>query len=573
MLLLSRALVAFCAAPRRVGTYLPRARLFACTSVDTSEQGAPNNMFIEAQSFFADRGINLHCGSVAEPGSRTTSRLAVRASSDGDAVIGMFRPGTHDVVPCKEEASCHVPHHPAINAAIDTLTATLDREPLAPYDESTGTGLLRYLQISVERASQRVQVTLVVNAETLDTVPEVEQFAAALWRTQQSEAIMQPRDDDDDDDGSTAAASLHSLWVNLNPSRTNNILSYADDAWWLLHARDDSDAAARGLSFAHELIGANHADEDATATTDEEGEEEFALLDAKQLLLDGGCLVEQLPSGAAFVLPPYVFRQANLGAFDQIVRHVRTACAPNARVVEWYAGVGVLGLSLAPEAAWVRCSDVHPPHAAFAASRLLLPAEHQAKVTYAVGAAGARVHDASGADTALVDPPRKGLDAALLDALCESPSGASAMGRDGQAATQTSPAAASSPEEQENPCAGLRTLIYVSCGFPALARDADALLANGWRARDRTATAHILFPGADHIETVVVFDRDLPSQPRMQQRGPAPSAEAKPVVEAKRNTKPRGTPQGEPRRARNPESPRAKRLAKNKRRAQRDNGG
>ena len=55
---------------------------------------------------------------------------------------------------------------------------------------------------------------------------------------------------------------------------------------------------------------------------------------------------------------------------------------------------------------------------------------------------------------------------------------------------------------------GVRTLLYVSCGFPALTHDLDALLAAGcWRVRGDAATAYVLFTGANHIETVVVFDR------------------------------------------------------------------
>lgn len=65
----------------------------------------------------------------------------------------------------------------------------------------------------------------------------------------------------------------------------------------------------------------------------------------------------------------------------------------------------------------------------------------------------------TGADVALVDPPRKGLDAALLAALCDD-------------------------RRAGGPCASLRTLVYISCGFPALAAELDVLLAAGWRVRD-----------------------------------------------------------------------------------------
>jgi hypothetical protein len=57
----------------------------------------------EAQGFFASRGLQLRCEYVASAGSRTTSRIAVRSGPKGGALIGMFRPGTHEVVPCLSE--------------------------------------------------------------------------------------------------------------------------------------------------------------------------------------------------------------------------------------------------------------------------------------------------------------------------------------------------------------------------------------------------------------------------------------------------------------------------------------
>lgn len=88
-----------------------------------------------------------------------------------------------------------------------------------------------------------------------------------------------------------------------------------------------------------------------------------------------------------------------------------------------------------------------------------------------------------GADIVIVDPPRKGLEASVLQALC----------------TQS---------EQEQDGTGLaapHTLVYLSCGFPALKRDCDTLLAGGWRLA--SAKAFIFFPGTDAIETLAIFTR------------------------------------------------------------------
>ena len=51
----------------------------------------------------------------------------------------------------------------------------------------------------------------------------------------------------------------------------------------------------------------------------------------------------------------------------------------------------------------------------------------------------------------------------------------------------------------------LKRLIYVSCGFDALERDLRELIGSGkWKIK--SADGFILFPGSEHIETVVVLD-------------------------------------------------------------------
>lgn len=51
----------------------------------------------------------------------------------------------------------------------------------------------------------------------------------------------------------------------------------------------------------------------------------------------------------------------------------------------------------------------------------------------------------------------------------------------------------------------LRRVVYVSCGFDALKRDAMGLIAAGWTLRH--SEGFVLFPGSDHIETLAIFDR------------------------------------------------------------------
>jgi 23S rRNA (uracil1939-C5)-methyltransferase len=76
-----------------------------------------------------------------------------------------------------------------------------------------------------------------------------------------------------------------------------------------------------------------------------------------------------------------------------------------------------------------------------------------------------------GAQLVIVDPPRKGLDAALTRALAARP-----------------------PEE----------LIYVSCGLQSFTSDLGLLLAGG-RLRLAQLTAFNLLPFTEHVETVARF--------------------------------------------------------------------
>ncbi|GBG00530.1 hypothetical protein Rsub_13375 [Raphidocelis subcapitata] len=92
-----------------------------------------------------------------------------------------------------------------------------------------------------------------------------------------------------------------------------------------------------------------------------------------------------------------------------------------ARVAELYAGAGAIGLSLAAagRAAAVRCVEIDPGcREPFEAARAALPEDVAARVSLVIASAG---DDPAawleGADTVIVDPPRKGLDPASFQEL------------------------------------------------------------------------------------------------------------------------------------------------------------
>ena len=198
---------------------------------------------------------------------------------------------------------------------------------------------------------------------------------------------------------------------------------------------------------------------------------------------EAGC-TREAPLDAAIPLffAPQCFRQANLAQFFEIVKALAPFVPRGATVVELYGGVATIGAHLLRAAASVACSDENPwnDHCV-ALLKARLPPDLAAKLSYDAkpAAAIARAGKLDDADVVLVDPPRKGLCDDVLAALAR-------------------------PNRRgKRPAKRRRRLIYVSCGFDALQRDLDALKPR-WKLAH--AEGHVLFPGADHIETLAVLD-------------------------------------------------------------------
>ncbi len=206
------------------------------------------------------------------------------------------------------------------------------------------------------------------------------------------------------------------------------------------------------------------------------------------------------------------FRQGNLDGFDVLALDVARAVPGNAKVCELYAGVGVLGLTaLAYHAEegtpleWLRCSDENPANPrCFERSVSTLPEattgrgkywqsrsnkqeklmtlaemaqvmergdtfapeeRDDAKTSYMIATAARALYagQALGAQVLIVDPPRKGLEDEVLDELCKPVNKK-------QPYIETSDYLAL-PESKINWTNDVQKLIYVSCGFDALAKE------------------------------------------------------------------------------------------------------
>lgn len=338
---------------------------------------------------------------------RRRARLAVRGRARSPK-IGLFAPGSHSVV---DIPRCVI-HHPRINRVVAGLKQALRETGTPPYREEHHSGLVRYLQVVVERANDRAQVVVICNSSS----PEPFEPAAAR--------LIEILGD-----------SLHSLWWNGQPERTNSILG---PKW----------ARLAGPETACETMG-----------------------------------------GVTVHFPPGAFGQANLDLADSLTERVADFALAGAspgpdsdpgnapRVADLYAGCGALGLPVLARGAEVHFNERGEDSLRGLALSLAGCAPEMRSRAQVHPGDAARIPELRGllasCDAVIVDPPRRGLGDELVGALADAP-----------------PA----------------RLAYVSCGLPALLREARALIAGG-RMQLTRLEAYALFPHGEHVETLALFER------------------------------------------------------------------
>lgn len=165
----------------------------------------------------------------------------------------------------------------------------------------------------------------------------------------------------------------------------------------------------------------------------------------------------------SFHFHPATFVQAHCALFETILKRMRHHLLPSRRVVEYYAGVGVIGLSLSDSTTSLTCIEINPY-----AERCFEKNAQAGEATYITAEAKEASSHVDNADVVIVDPPRKGLDTPLLEKLCAAP---------------------------------LDQVLYLSCNFDSLKRDLEHLTAHGYTV-DK-AEGFLLFPGSDHVEVLV----------------------------------------------------------------------
>ena len=398
-----------------------------------------------AKDYFSklDMSFQVYLGELT--GWRTVSKLPVRSHYEGKnkkCTIGLFKPKSHKVVSVPD---C-VAHHPSINFIVSKLQAICNRLKIDSFNEEDGSGYFRYVCVNVDRSSEKLQLTIVWNSSPYEDDDIEENIGAQQLDSLTKELKLQEK-----------TLKIHSLWVHYN-------------AKWK-HADGVFDFGTRETcsTLWKNIFGPQY-------------------------------IVEKInfPSVSNSVklhFKPNVFRQANLDAFTNIMIAIRKyiisynkQLGKLSSCLELYGGVGTLGLSLHDNFSSLISSDENPfNESCFMKSVLLLPHDTQKNIAYVPKNATDVVQykgnlpKGNNAEILIVDPPRKGLDEYVLNAL-------------------------TNEKNVDNTCIFNRTklLVYVSCGFDAFESDCNALLRSKKWKLDH-AEGHVLFPGSNAIETLAFF--------------------------------------------------------------------
>ena len=201
--------------------------------------------------------------------------------------------------------------------------------------------------------------------------------------------------------------------------------------------------------------------------------------------LSGESAVRESLGGVEVFFPPAAFGQNHLPLFETAIGRIHALVPDSKRVAEAYCGVGAIGLGLLGRAREVRFNE--RSEAALRGLEQGLahrPAPEQERARLLPGRAGEQLSLLDDAEIVILDPPRKGLDPGLLDALTDNCS-------------------SRCPER----------VLYLACGLDSLLRDLDRLEASG-RLRLAGLEVFDFFPFTQHVETLAWLDAPLEAEPR-----------------------------------------------------------
>ena len=327
--------------------------------------------------------------------------------------VGCYAAGSHAVV---NQEECLV-QEPSLSRVAWAVRGWAIAHRLPIYREDTGTGWLRHLLLRRGAGTGEILLGLVTNGRSIKSFDPKGLLPDLLDRCQ--EAIAEGPE----------GGELVGIVQSVNEKRNNVVLGGEENLWW---GRADMRESMGPFTF---------------------------------------------PAGMSTFLQVNPYQTPRL--YDLAVASI----PDGASVLDLYSGIGSIALWASRKAASVIGIEESP--AAVAAARRAAAGNKVANARFLAADVGAALADPgallaqaglpsdaiSGADAIIVDPPRKGLEQNVREALISMKAS---------------------------------RLVYVSCYPATLARDARAL-AGTWKLS--AISPADLFPNTRHVECVAVFDR------------------------------------------------------------------
>jgi len=177
-------------------------------------------------------------------------------------------------------------------------------------------------------------------------------------------------------------------------------------------------------------------------------------------------------SGIPFYFHPSSFSQAHLSVFEEMLQYLDSLIPEGLNILEFYAGVGCIGLFLAHKSSKVSLVESSPDSkSCFFKTLAKQPLEIREKCIFFQEAVEDFPLPEEKVDVLILDPPRKGLSKKCKEKIFS-----------------IAPA----------------QIFYVSCGPDSFMRDCEDLIREGFKMKE--ARSFLLFPGTDHAEIIARFE-------------------------------------------------------------------
>lgn len=320
---------------------------------------------------------------------RNKASLPIRKGKDGKLTAGFFARGSHRIV---EHETCFLQKKEvtlATDAALDFIT----QKNLAPYDEESGTGLVRH--IVVRYLAPLTVVAVVLNSSDAAVLADL------------GEAIT------------AKTGGKVTVYANFNTKKTNVIFG---------------EKTVR--IFGEEALADYH--------------------------------------GYKVRVHPEAFFQVNDAVSGKIYRMIADEVTGAKNIVDAYSGAGVMTAMLARSGSKVTGIEINA--VATDAAKLLMKENGITNVNAILGDCAVVLPELvkkEKIDALVLDPPRSGCDAKVLDA-----------------ALRASP----------------KKIIYLSCNPATLARDLKTLVSGGYKPT--RIIPFDMFPACSNIETLAILHRE-----------------------------------------------------------------